>query len=352
MPAARLRRGSFGDASSQTPLNERALEEHDAAEPPRQLVPSWEAPLLAQQEDNRSRVLPVLQALDYEADPLIDHNGILRVVERGRVIALTRSYPYLDASPGDKSAQPRPAERSAAKKPRPETTTKLSSILGGASLSKTAHLSANGPSADSRKSAGLSAGLAQQDDGRPPAPRYEEYEQTPPSPWSQSPAPSPAIRSDPKENPFFTDAMVDEDSFNPNTSQQQDYSTMAQPETIGVDNSWTVLHIPLTHILLSNPVTNGFTLDSSFALGQRSRGGNGNDSKDAEMGTGNVGRQSSPEPVNKPRSTPIAILSILSPVIPYPSSLRHSLELLAPHLATSFSLCRHYTNLEAELAGL
>jgi len=54
----------------------------------------------------------------------------------------------------------------------------------------------------------------------------------------------------------------------------------------------------------------------------------------------------------KEKRTPIAILSILSPVIPYPSNLRNSLAHLAPHLATSFSLCRHYSNLENEVAGL
>src|SRR5207248_1972583 len=43
---------------------------------------------------------------------------------------------------------------------------------------------------------------------------YEEYEQAITSPWSQSPAPSPAIRSDPNENPFFTSSKVDEESFN------------------------------------------------------------------------------------------------------------------------------------------
>jgi PAS domain S-box-containing protein len=52
------------------------------------------------------------------------------------------------------------------------------------------------------------------------------------------------------------------------------------------------------------------------------------------------------------KTTPIAILSILSPLVPYPVNLRTSLDHLSMHLATTFSLCRHHTALETELAGL
>src|SRR5437762_12235870 len=63
-------------------------------------------------------------------------------------------------------------------------------------------------------------------------------------------------------------------------------------------------------------------------------------------------RKGSVAGTGKDKRTPIALLSILSPLIPYPSNLVHSLTYLAPHLATSFSLSRHYTNIEAEAAGL
>ncbi|EEY16887.1 peroxide stress-activated histidine kinase mak1 [Verticillium alfalfae VaMs.102] len=182
-----------------------------------------------------------------------------------------------------------------------------------------------------------------QESPKPPTPQYEEYEQAPPSPWSQSPAPSPAIRSDTKENPFFADAMVDEDSFNP-TSAPEDYTAMPPPEAIGVENSWTVLHIPLTHLLLSEP-HRPFKLDNA-ALEHKSH------NRAPHIGKAE-GQPPTPDGSRrKSKSTPIAILSILTPVLPYPSNLRHSLEHLAPHMATSFSLARHYTNLETELAGM
>ncbi|KAK1497323.1 hsp90-like protein [Colletotrichum tamarilloi] len=327
-------------------LNQSALAEHDAEE---QNVPSWEAPTGAQ-SDTEGRVLPVLQALDYEADPLIDHGGVMRVLERGKVIALTRSYPYLQNLPEETPAKSRvtanttsaEAARKKLKRGRIESTQKLSTILSGSSSSWSSSRSHSGD-----KPSSIISRLSE-DEPRPLTPKYEEFEQAPPSPWSQSPAPSPAVRADPNENPFFTDAMVDEDSFNPE-SAPADYAGMRPPEAIGVDNAWTVLHIPLTHLLLSKPV-HPFKLDTTI-LEQKSHSRSRSEAQDATGGDDDDDAASSPWQ-RKDKPAPIAILSILSPVIPYPSNLRHSLEYLAPHLATSFSLCRHYTNLETELAGL
>ncbi|KAK4228491.1 putative signal transduction histidine-protein kinase [Podospora fimiseda] len=331
----------LGDESddNRAELNQRALEEHDALEE-QQNIPSWEAPFTAPREGH-GKVLNVLQALDYEADPLIDHNGVMRVLDRGKVVALTRNYPYLGQAAMDQqtTTDPRtpanrpksPGEsRRRSRRQRSDSTSKLSSLLGSAtSLTP----------ASSRTGKGQ---VDKTEDKKSTSRRYEEYEQTPPSPWSQSPAPSPAIRPEPNENPFFTDAMVDEDSFNPSTAAP-DYSTIGPPEAIGVDNSWTVLHIPLTHVLLSKP-NPAFKLDPSL-MEQKIFAR-------AKLGDTSTIHCSSPERPFKEKHAPIAILSILSPFIPYPSSLRHSLEHLAPHLATSFSMCRHYTNLEIELSGL
>ncbi|KAK1688652.1 hsp90-like protein [Colletotrichum godetiae] len=327
-------------------LNQSALAEHDAEEPN---VPSWEAPIGAN-SDTEGRVLPVLQALDYEADPLIDHGGVMRVLERGKVIALTRSYPYLQNLPEETPLKSKvtanttsaEAARKKLKRGRIESTQKLSTILSGSSSSWSSSRSHSGD-----KPSSIISRLSE-DEPRPPTPKYEEFEQAPPSPWSQSPAPSPAVRADPNENPFFTDAMVDEDSFNPE-SAPADYTGMRPPEAIGVDNAWTVLHIPLTHLLLSKPV-HPFKLDTTV-LEQKSHSRNRSEAQDPSGGE-DEDDAASFSWQRKDKPAPIAILSILSPVIPYPSNLRHSLEYLAPHLATSFSLCRHYTNLETELAGL
>ncbi|KAK0747522.1 hypothetical protein B0T21DRAFT_406143 [Apiosordaria backusii] len=338
------------DGHNTTALNRQALEEHDALEEQQQQdIPSWEAPITAPRKGN-GKVLNVLQALDYEADPLIDHNGVMRVLERGRVVALTRTYPYLaqgsaeykvpDAKPPTRPKSPE-GSRKTARRPRSDSASKLSSLLSSATTFSPATNRASKGLGLEKKLSG--AGSRMDDDKpKPPNPRYEEYEQTPPSPWSQSPAPSPAVRNDPNENPFFTDAMVDEDSFNP-SSAPVDYTDIRPPEAIGMDNSWTVLHIPLTHVLLSKP-NPAFKLDPSLMeqkISARNRSGD----------TSAI-PNSSPERPPKEKHAPIAILSILSPIIPYPSNIRHSLDHLAPHLATSFSLCRHYTNLEIELNGL
>ncbi|GAB1313278.1 hypothetical protein MFIFM68171_03488 [Madurella fahalii] len=336
------------DYDNATSLNRQALEQHNALAE-QQDIPSWEAPFTAPREGH-GKVLNVLQALDYEADPLIDHNGVLRILERGRVVALTRTYPYLgQTSAQSKSSDTRPAApgtkspegvRKRLRKPRSDSLSKLSSILGSASFTPAAHRVPKGQAPD-KKSAAIASRM-DDETPKPRTPRYEEYEQAPPSPWSQSPAPSPAVRADANENPFFTDAMVDEESFNP-SSVPQDYSAMRPPEAIGVDNSWTVLHIPLTHVLLSKP-NPFFKLDPSLMEQKISARGKGGDTFAAT--------NPSPERPGKEKHAPIAIISILSPIIPYPSTLRRSLEHLAPHLATSFSLCRHYTNLETELNGL
>lgn len=329
-----------------TKLNKDALDEHDAtaAAEAQQDIPSWEAPFMARYE-GQGRILPVLQALDYEADPLIDHTRVMRVLDRGRAVALTRTYPYLPTS-GELAREQRSSSKGSSvdsnkrpKRQRTESISKLSSMFPGSTRSK------NSNSTDKGKT--ISSCL-DDEDPRPATPRYEEYEQTPPSPWSQSPAPSPAVRPDPKENPFFTDAMVDEESFNPG-SPPVSYTGMRPPEAIGVDNSWTVLHIPLTHVLLSKP-TRTFKLDST-ALEQKSQSKNREGSPSERKVPPEVDGLS-PEQLKKDKSSPIAILSVLSPIIPYPSNLRHSLEQLAPHMATSFSLCRHYSNLETELIGI
>lgn len=308
-------------------LDKTTLEEHEAEDDAEANIPSWEMPFRARY-DGQGRILPVLQALNYEADPLIDHVGVMRVLERGRPVALTRTYPYLPRAqqPGDVS------ETGSVPKKASSDTSKTTGIQRSESASKLSDLlTAN--RAKSQTSEKLRGSTNGEDGARPSTPRYEEYEQAPPSPWSQSPAPSPAVRPDSQENPFFTDAMVDEDSFNPGATTQSDYADMKPLEAIGLENSWTVLHIPLNHILLSKQ------------------------SRLLKGGAASILQQQkqpkpTPDGCKAKKAAPIAILSILSPTTPYPAGLRRSLEQLAPHMATSFSLCRHFTNLETELAGM
>ena len=134
---------------------------------------------------------------------------------------------------------------------------------------------------------------------------YDEYEQPEPSPWSQSPAPSPAARPDPTESPFFAQtASIDETAFEQNPPLYDYAATANQPlAAIGTDTSKTLVHIPLIQ-----PVPSRGILSSNLRF-------------------------------------PIAILSFLSPINPYPRNLRHSLTHLLPHLASSYSLAQQYSAL-------
>jgi PAS domain S-box-containing protein len=151
---------------------------------------------------------------------------------------------------------------------------------------------------------------------------YEEYEQYPTSPWSQSPAPSPAIQADEETNPFFTpEGQHVEDSFNP-TSTPKDYSQLGQVEAIGVERASTVIHIPLVHPTLSQPMP-------SLRMHPPSSDRPG------------PPRQSSTLDVE--RKAPIAILSILTSAVPYPHNLTQSLKMLGPHLATSYAIAQQFS---------
>ncbi len=139
----------------------------------------------------------------------------------------------------------------------------------------------------------------------------DEYEQPEPSPWAQSPSPSPAARPDPTESPFFAPGnTVDEGAFEQNPPSH-DYGTSAnQPlGAIGAEMSKTLIHVPLIQ-----PVPARGVMATTLRF-------------------------------------PIAILSFLSPVNPYPRSLRHSLTALLPHFASSFSLAQQYSTLQDRTRG-
>ena len=139
---------------------------------------------------------------------------------------------------------------------------------------------------------------------------YEDFLQPEPSPWSQSPAPSPAARPDPTESPFFaTTATVDEGAFDQNPPAY-DYGVTANQAfgAIGADTSKTVVHVPLIQ-----PLSGGL-LASNLRF-------------------------------------PVAILSFLSPINPYPKNLRDSLTHLIPHIASTYNLAQQHSMLETRLRG-
>ncbi|KAH7410177.1 hypothetical protein DE146DRAFT_341137 [Phaeosphaeria sp. MPI-PUGE-AT-0046c] len=258
-------------------------------------------------------VFNVLRALDHEPDALIDNTGVNRVLERGRLVTLTRDYTTSTSSHSDDQAEkekykPTTSQASAAAQEQPRSVP------------------------DPRRSQFFGSDTRLQ-------PRYEEYEQYPSSPWAQSPAPSPAIQNDPEDNPFFATGRVDENTFNPSNSPQ-DYTQYGLVEAIGVDRASTVTHIPLIHPTLSQVMhpNDSSTPSRTPSLSRRQ-------SSQSAQGT-------PPKSEGPVRRAPIAILSVLTPVVPYPRNLTNSLKHLGPHLATTFSNAWQLTNTQIQMASM
>ncbi|KAL5606667.1 hypothetical protein BROUX41_003064 [Berkeleyomyces rouxiae] len=331
-------------------LRREALEQYDTSASTSS-TSHWDLPK-THLPPSRGRVLPVLQALDYEADPLIDNNGVRRVLDRGDIVALTRTYPYLkedtkvgspgggknhctiNSNPGNTFEPP--------KRPRfnhNESTSHLSEILGGSSIRLNRSRSIREQTGNSRI-----VTVPEEDDiRRPSSPSFEEHEQAPfPIPGS------PTLTLDPEklhaENPFFADSvnkdMPSTSGSSGSNAPKPNLQDVAPPE-----NSWTVLHIPLS-VAIIHKSPGSFHLDPRFLderSHRRARSSAGGASRHPRFG----GRATS-----KTKPPPIAILSILTPVLPYPNQLVEGLEHLSPHLAHSFSLCRQYSMITTELAGL
>lgn len=267
-------------------------------------------------------VFPTLKGLDHEVDGLIDTSGVSRVLQRGKLVTLTRDYasdPTHSDGSSKSSLTAAPSEASS------QTPTPMESqqTLGKPYSSRLGNFRSVFSTLD--------------DNGRRGS-NYEEYEQYPPSPWAQSPAPSPAMQADPESNPFFAETSV-EDSFNPSESPH-DYSHLPPVEAIGVDSAHTVVHIPLIHPTLSLPM--GQSAQSPKAMPSHS--------KDGKRQT--VNASGSQHDIGMDRRAPIAILSLLTSAVPYPHNLVQSLKLLGPHLATSYSMAHQYTSVHVQSIGL
>ncbi|KAG2175702.1 hypothetical protein INT43_001349 [Umbelopsis isabellina] len=134
---------------------------------------------------------------------------------------------------------------------------------------------------------------------------FDEYEQQQPSPWSQSPAPSPAMM-DPNVNPFFTTALtIDDDAFNPTSPESYESSNVSYPMPVG--NVHSIVHIPIYH----------------------------------QTGRRNSGKSLHAE-------APFAILSFLSAVVPYPQVMISCINSLVPFIATSLSNCLAHQTLSRQ----
>lgn len=349
-----------------------------------------------EEDEQRGRVFLTLQPLSYEADALLDGAGVGRVLQRGKVVVLGREYRDIKTHLEERERRRREAELVAANSPKspprvfsneqrprlrrpsiPEQATiqgveklDLSNISTGIQLPSQppTPLFFVGKGMRRKKKSGQKDGYrtqnpslqfysSQQHLGNVQthshsldrASSYEEYEQALTSPWSQSPAPSPAPKQDPSENPFFAPPKVDEETFNPQTNSPV-YSAQEPVNAIGFESAWTVIHIPLIHPSFSKSLN----LSSSV-------GGGSMATPATPYGVGSSFRGSLKMPNNDifsrhnmagHKKSPIAILSMLSPVIPYPRNLIHSLSHFAPLAATAFSLAQNHSNVMNQLSHL
>ncbi|RAL06669.1 putative sensor histidine kinase/response regulator [Aspergillus homomorphus CBS 101889] len=237
----------------------------------------------------RLAVFPVPRPLEVESDPLIKRTGVVKLFGRTNPVVLTREYSEgVVNHPGQGEPLETPED-----KPQATPTAQPAN--------------ANQSSRPARARGVSNPGLFKSR-GTPSMELFDEYEQVPPSPWSQSPAPSPAPRAHAEQNPFFVSHAVDESAFAKHPPPH-DYSNLGPLEAIGVDFAKSVVHIPLLH----------------------------------------VGRAKDTSPSTL--RFPVAVISILSPVIPYPTNLRRSLSYLMPHLTTSFGLAQQYSQLERQITS-
>lgn len=250
-------------------------------------------PLGSSQHNVRQAVFPMPRPLEVEQDPLIKRTGVVKLFGRTTPVVLTREYSQDATGPSTSRGE------------ADQTPDDKIQVTPTGAPSQTAEQVPR--SARSRSASTLSAS-ALQSQMRPSTELYDEYEQLEPSPWTQSPAPSPAPRTQPELNPFFTNHTVDEAAFAKHPPAH-DYSKREPLEAIGVDYAKSVVHIPLIHAGRS--------------------------------------KQTSPSTLR----FPVAVVSILSPINPYPSNLRQSLAYLMPHLTTSFCLAQQYSQLERQFTS-
>ena len=308
-----------------------------------------------QDRGHRARVLPILQMLEMEPDPLLNSAGAVRVLERGKMVHITRDF-YDTSQSDDHKMTNRINERYEQRTSWPipenmggnlgtftaEKPARSPSFMGSKPM-KRPRSQTSGSSISTTGSVNTKDEVAERFSQAPP---YEDYEQIPASPWSQSPAPSPAVQANPEINPFFVDMPVDEEAFSENPPAH-DYSSDRQIEVIGVDRASSIVHIPLVHPLISKSKRQPRLNEVS---GRRGRMQILHNQSSSTVRRNH--RQASLGSSDDDKKTPIAIISLMSSTVPYPLQLSSSLKILAPHLATSLYNARQHTDLEKRLAGV
>ena len=289
--------------------------------PSEQYEPSSTGKLAGASDEDSTGARPTVFAVDRdletEVDPLIDRKGIVRVLGKEGPVVFTRDYAV--------ETTPEPAHAPDAPSAAADETGKGKGKGKGPGPGP-GPASAGGHR--SRTFSHLNAQARQNlTSNQPRLIRYEEYEQAPPSPWSQSPAPSPAARVDPDESPFFIPPKIDEEAF-ASSPPPHDYSEVQPLQAIGLERAVTIVHIPLVRL----PKAARPSEIARFQLHMPGPDG-GHDLREATP---------------CPQRTPVGIVSFLAPFVPYPSNLRHALAQLAPILTNTFCQAKAFSDLEAK----
>lgn len=197
-----------------------------------------------------------LRTLEWEQDPLIDVQGIVNVLDRDEIVTLQRKYtqPLNDEAKNKFSFHDLDT-----------TTTNSSNNIND-------------------------------------TPLFSDNEQATASPWSRSPAPSPAVREY-TENPFFNPSSEMEQAFDDPDPQTIPGNSVYPVDAIGFENTYSVIHLLI--IVPTSP--------------------------------------------SQKSVAPIGILSFMSSLIPFPNDLRLVLDKLAPHIATAFLQARAHSDLANQL---
>ena len=352
-PASRT--GSHMSLRGGKPVEETALRSidfnaellrHDASE-------SLRGPLsevtYASSRPQLGRILSALQPLEAEHDPLLTSAGVVRVLDRGKTVILTRDYPDESQSPEERREQTRQRSAGGVRNWPTAKSTAASTQIGGEQhqvQNVKAQKSGPRPAARPRSQtsgSSHSSSAAQNSDDILHRAAYDDYEQIPASPWCQSPAPSPAAQADPEQNPFFVQGLIDEDSFAENPPLHS-YPKDAPIQAIGVDRATSVIHVPLIHPTLSQTRRPRRLVDQRKSKLQ--------DYPFEKTQPSRLLQSSLTSSSESDKRMPIAILSILSSRNPYPTALAESLNNLAPLLATAFHNALQHYLLETEVVSM
>jgi hypothetical protein len=135
---------------------------------------------------------------------------------------------------------------------------------------------------------------------------------------------------DPEVNPFFQSPPdIDDEAFNPVSPESYDNTSIPFPPPLS--NMHSIIHIPLFHPYdVMNPAHSATNITTTTNIHNHHNTNSG-----CNSGTSRIHSSFNQHHNNNP--TPIAILSFLSPIVPYPPILLSSINSLSPFISASLT---------------